>query len=136
MSNKKTIISYIRKKIFNFYDLHLFIKIKMSNFIKLNLTNQKNKIMSDFQLIEKEEVASLKFPDKDVMSDKDDVIQRKLDLERALTLGNLEHLKIKIFFEDDSSKRVAETTVWGITADEVILKKGVVIPIKRIHKII
>ena len=136
MSNKKTIISYIRKKIFNFYDLHLFIKIKISNFIKLNLTNQKNKIMSDFQLIEKEEVASLKFPDKDVMSDKDDVIQRKLDLERALTLGNLEHLKIKIFFEDDSSKRVAETTVWGITADEVILKKGVVIPIKRIHKII
>lgn len=136
MSNKKTIISYIRKKIFNFYDLHLFIKIKMSNFIKLNLTNQKNKIMSDFQLIEKEEVASLKFPDKDVMSDKDDVIQRKLDLERALTLGNLEHLKIKIFFEDDSSKRVTETTVWGITADEVILKKGVVIPIKRIHKII
>lgn len=108
----------------------------MSNFIKLNLTNQKNKIMSDFQLIEKEEVASLKFPDKDVMSDKDDVIQRKLDLERALTLGNLEHLKIKIFFEDESSKRVAETTVWGITADEVILKKGVVIPIKRIHKII
>ena len=104
--------------------------------MKLNLTNQKNKIMSDFQLIEKEEVASLKFPDKDVMSDKDDVIQRKLDLERALTLGNLEHLKIKIFFEDDSSKRVAETTVWGITADEVILKKGVVIPIKRIHKII
>ena len=84
----------------------------------------------------KEEVASLKFPDKDVMSDKDDVIQRKLDLERALTLGNLEHLKIKIFFEDDSSKRVTETTVWGITADEVILKKGVVIPIKRIHKII
>ena len=136
MTNKKTIISYIRKKIFNFYDLHLFIKIKMSNFIKLNLTNQKNKIMSDFQLIEKEEVASLKFPDKDVMSDKDDVIQRKLDLERALTLGNLEHLKIKIFFEDDSSKRVTETTVWGITADEVILKKGVVIPIKRIHKII
>ena len=136
MTNKKTIISHIRKKIFNFYDLHLFIKIKMSNFIKLNLTNQKNKIMSDFQLIEKEEVASLKFPDKDVMSDKDDVIQRKLDLERALTLGNLEHLKIKIFFEDDSSKRVAETTVWGITADEVILKKGVVIPIKRIHKII
>ena len=76
--------------------------------------------MSDFQLIEKEEVASLKFPDKDVMSDKDDVIQRKLDLERALTLGNLEHLKIKIFFEDDSSKRVTETTVWGITTDEEI----------------
>ena len=61
--------------------------------------------MSDFQLIEKEEVASLKFPLKDVMSDKDDRIQRKIDLERALTLGNLEHLKIKIFFEDDRFKR-------------------------------
>lgn len=92
--------------------------------------------MSDFQQTEKEEVASLKFPNKDVMSDKEDVLQRKSDLERALILGNLEHLKIKIFFEDDSSKRVTETTVWGITADEVILKKGVVIPINRIHKII
>ena len=92
--------------------------------------------MLHFQSIEKEEVASLKFPNADVMSDKNDVIQRKSDLERALTLGNLEHLKIKIFFEDESLKRVTETTVWGITADEVILKKGVVIPINRIHKII
>lgn len=92
--------------------------------------------MSEFQTIEKEEVSSLKFPHQDVMSDKQDVIQRKSDLERALTLGNLEHLKIKIYFEDDTIKRVTETTVWGITADEVILKKGVVIPINRIHKII
>lgn len=92
--------------------------------------------MSEFQNIEKEEVSSLKFPHEDVMSDKQDVIQRKSDLERALTLGNLEHLKIKIYFEDDTIKRVTETTVWGITADEVILKKGVVIPINRIHKII
>ncbi|NHM02552.1 hypothetical protein [Flavobacterium difficile] len=92
--------------------------------------------MSDFQLTEKEDVVSLKFPNKEVMSDKEDILQRKSDLERALTLGNLEHLKIKIFYEDDSSKRVTETTVWGITADEVILKKGVVIPINRIHKII
>lgn len=92
--------------------------------------------MSDFQLTEKEDVVSLKFPNKEVMSDKEDILQRKSDLERALTLGNLEHLKIKIFYEDDSTKRVTETTVWGITADEVILKKGVVIPINRIHKII
>ncbi len=92
--------------------------------------------MSEFQTIEKEEVSSLKFPHEDVMSDKQDVMQRKSDLERALTLGNLEHLKIKIYFEDDTIKRVTETTVWGITADEVILKKGVVIPINRIHKII
>lgn len=55
--------------------------------------------MNDFQLIEKEEVTSLKFPHKDVMSDKQDIIQRKTDLERALTLGNLEHLKIKIFLK-------------------------------------
>ena len=46
--------------------------------------------MLHFQSIEKEEVASLKFPNTDVMSDKNDVIQRKSDLERALTLGNLE----------------------------------------------
>lgn len=64
------------------------------------------------------------------------MIARINDLDRALSLGNLEHLKIKIYFEDDTSKKVVETTIWGVTEERVILKQGVVIPVKRIHKII
>ena len=90
----------------------------------------------DYQLIDKEAVASLSFPKQEVLNDAQEVLQRKTDLERALTLGNLEHVKMKIYFEDDVCGRVVETTVWGVTSDRIILKQGVVIPINRIHKII
>lgn len=91
---------------------------------------------ANFQIIDKEEVGSLSFPNQEVLGDAHEILQRKTDLERALTLGNLEHLKMKIYFEDDVSGRVVETTVWGVTSDRIILKQGVVIPINRIHKII
>lgn len=91
---------------------------------------------SEFQLIDKETISSLVFPKKEVLDEKDAIIQRKNDLDRALSLGNLEHVKIKIFFEDDSSKKAVETTIWGVTDSRVILKQGVVIPVNRIHKIV
>lgn len=91
---------------------------------------------SEFLLIDKETITSLVFPKKEVLDEKDAIIQRKNDLDRALSLGNLEHVKIKIFFEDDSSKKAVETTIWGVTDSRVILKQGVVIPVNRIHKIV
>ena len=87
-----------------------------------------------FKSIEKEEVASLKFPNKEVLADNTLIKQRDNDLKRALSLGNLEHSKIKIYFEDNQSKKMVETTIWGVTDKRVILKKGVVIPINRIYK--
>ena len=65
-----------------------------------------------------------------------DIKQRKQNLDLALTLGNLEHVKIKIYFEDDEGPKVVDTTIWGVTDSRVILKQGVVIPVNRIHKII
>jgi hypothetical protein len=88
-----------------------------------------------FEKIEKESIESLKFPNTEVLSDKDLMIERESELNRAMSLGNLEHSKIKIYFEDDSSRKMVETTVWGVTDKRVILKQGVVIPINRIHKI-
>jgi hypothetical protein len=93
-------------------------------------------MIKDFELIEKEQIGILLFPTSEVLHDKADILQRKNDLDRALTLGNLEHVTIKIFFEDDSSKKSVETTIWGVTDNRVILKQGVVIPVNRIHKII
>lgn len=91
---------------------------------------------NEFQLIDKEAIGTLSFPSKEVLDEKDAIIQRKNDLDRALSLGNLEHVKIKIFFEDDASKKAVETIIWGVTDSRVILKQGVVIPVNRIHKIV
>jgi hypothetical protein len=87
-----------------------------------------------FETVEKEEIESLKFPHSDVLNNEEDIYQRKNDLDRAQALGNLEHSKIKIFFEDNESKKVVETTVWAVTDNSVVLKQGVGIPIKRIFK--
>ena len=87
------------------------------------------------QVIDKEAVSGLRFPDTDVLIDKEEIKQRAADLQRCLSLGNLEHSKIKIYFEDDTSHKVVDTTVWGLTDKRVILKQGIVIPIHRVTKI-
>lgn len=91
----------------------------------------------NFETIDKEKIGSLTFPNMDVLDeDKEAIKQRRDELDRALTLGNLEHVKIKIYFEDDTSKKMVDTTVWGLTEERIILKQGVVIPIHRIYKTI
>ena len=87
-----------------------------------------------FETIEKENIHSLRFPNNDVLQDKDAIFQRNSDLNRAQSLGNLEHSKIKIFFEDNQSKKMVETTVWAVTDNQVVLKQGIGIPINRIFK--
>lgn len=88
-----------------------------------------------FEKIEKEMISGLKFPDNDVLTDKEAIEQRTSDLTRALSLGNLEQTKIKIYFEDSNSCKEVETTVWGVTDKRVILKQGIVIPIHRVHRL-
>jgi hypothetical protein len=92
-------------------------------------------VIAGFEKIEKEKIENLKFPVSEVLADNSKINERLSDLERALSLGNLEHSKIKIYFEDDISCKVVETTVWGVTDKRVILKQGVVIPINRIHSV-
>ena len=87
------------------------------------------------QVIDKEAITGLHFPDAEVLTDKEEIKQRAADLQRCLSLGNLEHSKIKIYFEDDTSSKVVDTTVWGLTDKRVILKQGIVIPINRITKV-
>ena len=53
----------------------------------------------EFQAVEKEAIATLHFPHQEVLEDKEDIRQRQNELERALTLGNLEHSKIRIYFD-------------------------------------
>ena len=88
----------------------------------------------NFETISKEVIHLLSFPQADVLATREEVQQRQLELDRALALGNLEHSKIRIYFEDNESKKVVETTVWAVTDQRVILKQGHSIPINRIYR--
>jgi len=88
----------------------------------------------NFETIEKEIIQLLSFPQSDVLQTPEEMQQRHTELHRALALGNLEHSKIRIYFEDNQSKKVVETTVWAVTDQRVILKQGHSIPINRIYK--
>jgi hypothetical protein len=92
-------------------------------------------VTTAFEKIEKEMIESLRFPSSEVLTDATKINERNSDLERALSLGNLEHSKIKIYFEDEQSCKVVETTVWAVTDKRVILKQSVGIPISRIHSV-
>lgn len=85
------------------------------------------------QIISKELISNLRFPEAEVLGTPEAIAKRRIELERALTLGNLEHNKVRIIFEDDEMVKQVETTVWGLTEFRVILKQGMVIPIHRIH---
>ena len=89
---------------------------------------------ANFEIVEKEQLSNLIFPKHEVLTKEEEINQRFSDLSRALVLGNIEHSKIKIYFEDGNSKKVVETTVWGLTDERVILKQGIGIPINRIYK--
>jgi hypothetical protein len=90
---------------------------------------------TNFEPIEKEMIEHLRFPASEVLIDPVKIKERNTDLERALSLGNLEHSKIKIYFEDEAACKMVETTVWAVTDKRVILKQGVGIPINRIHAV-
>jgi predicted DNA-binding protein (UPF0251 family) len=83
-------------------------------------------------LIDKEEVENLRFPKEEILTSKEDIATRKINLERATTLGNIEQIKFKIVFADEKGVKMVDTTVWGLTNERVILKKGSVIPIHRV----
>jgi len=89
---------------------------------------------SIFETIEKEKIDLLHFPATEVLLDKNEIFQRNVDLNRAQSLGNLEHTKIRIYFADSESLKMVETTVWAVTDDSVVLKQGARIPIHRIYK--
>jgi len=90
---------------------------------------------SKFVLVEKEDVAHFNFPIEEVLKSEKEAKLLKKELVRAITLGNLEHHKVKIYFEDNQNKKVVNTTIWAVTDHSIVLKQNVVIPIRRIYKL-
>ncbi len=92
-------------------------------------------VLEGYNLVQKEEVANFHFPESEVLVKESERTQRKQSLDRAISLGNLEHQKVRIYFADDDSNKYVETTIWGLTDHEIVLKKNVVLPIHRIIKL-
>ncbi len=88
-----------------------------------------------FDTIEKETVASLRFPEKEVLNNPESISQRARDIERGMLLGNNYKGKVKILFEDSQGRKQIETTIWGFTDKRVLLKRDLVIPIHRVHSL-
>jgi uncharacterized protein (UPF0248 family) len=86
-------------------------------------------------LIDKEVVSELRFPEPDVLFNELSIEKRKQDIDRAVYLGNTEHAKVRIIFQDVTGLKQIETTIWGTTDKRIILKSGMVIPIHRIHEV-
>lgn len=86
-----------------------------------------------FEKVEKEVICDFVFPKEDVLEESSLKRKRIAELVRGMALGNIHQSKMKIFFEDDNSKKVVETTIWAITDDKVVLKADTFIPINRIY---
>lgn len=82
--------------------------------------------------VEKEEIKFLHFPREDVLSKIEDRRNRRMELQKAMSLGNLSREKVKIFFRDDQGLKKVESSIWKITDKAVILKKSTLIPLERI----
>ncbi len=87
------------------------------------------------QLIEKEIISTLMFPKDEVLKDEHAQQNRRTTLENAMKLGNNHRHKALITFEDSESLKQVETTVWGVTDKWILLKRGLVIPISRVHAV-
>lgn len=95
-----------------------------------------NTATANAMVIDKEFVRDLSFPKDDVLPSVEERRQRRMELDRALILGNVDHSKVKIFFSDSEGFKQVETTIWAVTEERIILKSGMVIPIRRIHEVV
>jgi hypothetical protein len=90
---------------------------------------------STYSTIEKETISQLSFPSSEVLTTNPEKEIRDSRIEKAMKLGNNKKQKVKILFEDSTDRKRVETTIWGVTEKNILLKQDVFIPIHRIHEI-
>jgi len=84
-------------------------------------------------IIQKEDIPQLKFSKKEALKTSKERSLRAYYLNRASKLGNLLKNKVKIYFKNHKDELLqVYTTIWAVTSDFVVLKKGITIPKNRI----
>ena len=87
-------------------------------------------------LIEKETIPGLSFPSKPLNKSKEQLLLLKKKLRRSMILGNVHRTKMRIIFEDEEGVKEVQTTIWAVGDKNIVLKKGVTIPIHRLVDVI
>ena len=90
---------------------------------------------TDVTIIPKERIALLRFPRQPLSMSDSDRQQLRTMLHQATRLGNGEHGKCRIVFEDDEGRKAVETTVWTYDQENIVLKYGMSIPLARVLSI-
>jgi len=83
-------------------------------------------------IIDKEDIPSLRFPSEPIKRTEKQIKLLKHKFSRSMILGNIHRVKMKITFEDDECTKQVRTTIWAVGDKNIVLKKGIVIPIHRI----
>ncbi len=87
-------------------------------------------------VIEKESIPSLMFPQNAVNKSKEEMKSLVQKLKRSMVLGNIHRTKMRIIFEDNEGAKEVQTTIWAVGDKNIVLKKGVTIPINRLIDVI
>ncbi len=82
--------------------------------------------------IPKERIPSLRFPRQPVPLSDVEHRDIMLKMEQATKLGNAEHGKCRIIFQDDEGLKAVETTIWAYDPEYIVLKHGMSIPVARV----
>ncbi|MBP7407535.1 MAG: hypothetical protein KA941_02135 [Flavobacteriales bacterium] len=83
-------------------------------------------------VIPKERIPSLRFPRQPVPITAERQMEIMGKLQWATRLGNAEHGKCRIHFQDDEGTKAVETTIWAFDSENIVLKYGMSIPISRV----
>lgn len=86
-------------------------------------------------LVEKESIVEFSFPQGDLLGTEEKRDELQARIEKGMHLGNASKGKVKIIFEDVDGLKKVETTIWGFTDKNVILKRTTIIPIRCIHEV-
>jgi hypothetical protein len=87
--------------------------------------------------IDKKQLAYYPFNKKEVLSNETERVLRRIDLERALQLGNLYKGSVIIYFKNSLNETLmVNATVWALTSKFVELKGGITIPISSVVKVL
>ena len=87
-------------------------------------------------VIEKEIIPNLNFPNQPLDKTKDEMKKLVLKLKRSMILGNIDRTKMRIIFEDNEGVKEVRTTIWAVGDKNIVIKKGVTIPINRLRDVI
>lgn len=90
----------------------------------------------DITIIPKERIPLLRFPRQAIALTEEARRDLQAMLHQATRLGNGEHGKCRIVFEDDEGRKAVETTVWTFDQDNIVLKYGMSIPVGRVLSVV